>query len=180
MKPTISVEDARGLIREGDIILFQGRYLVSWAYRAVTGWNWYTHAAIVAHWQTDWILLQAEAAGVQAVELGNAVAQYNGLSDWYALKDECRQKLDFDKMLHEARRDLGAPFGVLQFLLHLTHWWLGYSTPRTRRHEYAYFCSQYVAHCFRKGNLPLLPMSDIDTMPDDLSQSQCLEGPKAL
>src|SRR3989442_12035954 len=103
MTPTISVEDARGVIQQGDIILFQGRYLVSCAYRAVTGWNWYTHAPIVAHWETDWILLQAEAAGVQAGGLKEALAPYNSLSGWYAPQEGGRRKLQLQKMAHQAR-----------------------------------------------------------------------------
>ena len=168
---TLSVDEVSGRLRPGDLILFQGQYLVSYLYRLVTGGDWYTHAAIAAHWDGDWILLQAEAAGVQAVELRNAVKKYNGRAEWYALTDECRQRLDLKAVFHEARRDLGVPFGVLHFLVHLTHWWLGLQSPRRSGHSDAFFCSQYVSHCFRSGDVDLTGKLDQDAMPDDISRS---------
>jgi len=171
----ITVEQARCVLETGDIILFQGRYLVSSAYRWARGGDYYSHAAIVAEWDHDWILLQAEAAGVQAVELRNAVAQYNGLSDWYGLTDKCRQEIALDMLLREAKADLGLPFGVLEFLIHLTHWWLGLTSPKRSGHPKAFFCSQYVAHCFKKANIDLTGLLDSDTMPDDIMRSGWLQ-----
>jgi len=178
----LTLDQVRPNLRPGDVILFQGRYLVSNLYRFATGGDWYTHAAIVAGWDDDWILLQAEAAGVQAVELRNAVKKYDGLSDWYALTPDCRKHLSLDVLLREARRNLGVPFGVVQFLLHLGHWWLGLTMPRTPRRPPAYFCSQYVAHCFSEAGVELTAQSAADTMPDDISRSYCLEriGPIRL
>jgi len=49
----ITVEQARCVLETGDIILFQGRYLVSSAYRWARGGDYYSHAAIVAERDHD-------------------------------------------------------------------------------------------------------------------------------
>ena len=171
-------------IQDGDVLLWRGHYVISTVFRLATG-SWYTHAAIAVWWGERLMILQAEPAGLQAVPLSNTVKRYDGLVDWYKIKDEYRNQVDMRKVLAEAKKDLGLPFGILAALssswnrfLHISgivHRRLGFPLFRSPRNRRAMFCSQYVSRCFRAGGLPLTSHPDIDTLPGDVARSDRLE-----
>jgi hypothetical protein len=167
-------------IQDGDVLLWRGNYFTSIVFRLLTR-SQYTHAAIAAWWGERLMILQAELVGIQAVPLSATVKRYNGLVDWYRIKDEHRSAVD--KVLAKATKDLGRAFGIVAMIkstwkrfLRVTgivHRRLGFSPPR--KSSRAMFCSQYVARCFSEGGLPLTPRPDIDTLPGDIKDSDVLE-----
>jgi hypothetical protein len=172
----------RPQIQDGDVLLWRGNYATSIVFRFLTR-SPYTHAAIAARWGDRLMILQAELVGIQAVPLSATVKRYNGLVDWYRIKDEYRSAVD--KVLAKATGDLGRAFGIVAVIRStwkrflratgIVHRRLGLSlnpkSPRAR----AMFCSQYVSSCFRAGGLQLTSRPDIDTLPGDIKDSDVLE-----
>jgi hypothetical protein len=183
-QPWMHYSKVRLDIHDGDVLLWRGHYAISTVFRLFTG-SWYTHAAIAVWWGERLMILQAEPVGLQAVPLSSTVKRYDGLVDWYKIKDEYRNQIDVDGVLTEAKKDLGLPFGTLAAFrsswnrfLHISgivHRRLGFPLIRSPRNRRAMFCSQYVSRCFRAGGLPLTSHPDIDTLPGDVARSDLLE-----
>jgi hypothetical protein len=171
-------------IQDGDVLLWRGHYAISTVFRLATG-SWYTHAAIAVWWGDRLMILQAEPVGLQAVPLSSTVKRYDGLVDWYKIKDEYRDPVKVGRVLAEAKKDLGLPFGTLAALRSswnrflqisgIVHRRLGFPLFRSPRNRRAMFCAQYVSRCFRAGGLHLTSHPDIDTLPGDVAHSDLLE-----
>ena len=147
----------RPLLRDGDIILFDGACFLSKVIEKCSHGR-YSHAGIVAWWGDRAMLLQAELPGVQAVPLSVALGAYDGRTDWWQLKDECRDPAQIAALLAEAKADLGLPFGVLKLLQMGVHTILGTPAPTDDLHgpAPAMFCSEYVGRCFARAGLTLM------------------------
>lgn len=175
----VSLTEARTRMEDCDIILCRGAYGVSKLFEKVTK-RAYSHAAVVARWGDHWMLCQAEAGGVQAVPLHITVNKYNGAVYWYKLTPEARAKLNQARTLREMKHDLGVAFGLWPVLRDIAYrYWgfkyLGMKRPVDTGEPGSMFCSQYVAHCFREGGLPLCDHEDINTLPADIESSKYVE-----
>jgi hypothetical protein len=175
----ISLTEARTRMEDCDIILCRGVYGVSKMFEKLTK-RAYSHAAVVAKWGDHWMLCQAEAGGVQAVPLHITVNKYNGAVYWYKLTPEARQKMNQARILREIKHDLGVPFGIWPVLRDLAYRYMGFKylgmkAPTDTKEPGSMFCSQYVAHCFRTGGLPLCDHLDINTLPADIQSSKYVQ-----
>ena len=162
-------------MEECDLILCRGSYGVSKLFEKLTK-RAYSHAAVVARWGDMWMLCQAEAGGVQAVPLNTTVAKYNGAVYWFKLTPEARQRLNIERTVQEVKRDLGVAYGYWPVLRDLAYRYLGFKylgmkKPEDSTEPGSMYCSQYVAHCFRAGGLPLCDHTDINTLPADIESS---------
>lgn len=165
---------ARANIRDGDLLLWRGDYVVSKVFEWLTD-SYYSHAAIAAHWGDELMLLQAEAVGIQAVPLHVTVAKYPGRVDWYPLRSEIRRTIDLAPVLHEAKRCLGWEFGYLEVLRAIGYRVLGIHNPYDAKHPHAMFCSEYVSTCFRKAGVVFKENTDdADTFPQDIANARTI------
>jgi hypothetical protein len=171
----VSLTHAREHMQECDLILCRGSYGISKLFEDLTKRK-YSHAAVVARWGHMWMLCQAEAGGVQAVPLHITVGKYNGAVYWYRLTREARERLNIERTVKEVKRDLGVAYGYGPVLRDMAYRYLGFKYLGMRKPEdtgepNSMFCSQYVAHCFRAGGLPLCDHTDINTLPADIESS---------
>lgn len=167
--------DIRGRIQDGDVILFRGERLISRMIEAGSG-SKYSHAAIALWWHRRLMLLQAEPECIQAVPLSVALGKYEGVADWYRVRDEHRAATDFAPILDEAKINLGLAYNASEMLQSALHGLIGLDLPPDCETPHALFCSQYVARCYRVGGLPLREgMTDIEITPGHISKSPILE-----
>jgi hypothetical protein len=179
---SLRYSDIRARIQDGDVILFRGQGLVALAIEAGSG-SRYSHSGIAMWWHRRLMLVQAERRCTLAVPLSVELRTYEGVADWYRVRDERRAGHDFGPLLDEAKVDLGLPYDFSDFMRSALHRVAGVSLPPDCESPHALFCSQYVARCFRVGGLPLVAgKADVDTTPGDISQSSVLElqGPIVL
>jgi hypothetical protein len=173
--PPTSVADARDQVKDCDIIICSGRYLISRIFEWITNGR-YSHAAIAVHWGDKLMLCQAEAVGVQAVPLWDAAKKYNGRCYWYRLKGDFPDKLHEQRILDSAKSDLGLEYGYWTIIREMLYRYFGFSKPNQSGKPTTFFCSQYVAACFRSGGIVFAPgKSDSEVLPGDISDSPRVE-----
>ena len=172
---TLTYQEVREKIRDGDVLCFQGSAGLSRFIMRVSGGK-FSHAGIAFWWGDRLMVLQVELMpGVQALPVSRAVGLYPGRVEWYSLKDEHRQDHHLEKLRHEALRALGDGYSVSGLFLVGLHYLFGTPLPRPDKHQHEYVCSEYVAHCFSKAGLDLDPDKDDNaTTPMDLALSNLL------
>lgn len=167
--------DVRHQLRTGDVFLFAGAKRFSRFIEAVEGGT-YSHSAFVLRWNNRAMVAQAEWPRLEAVPTSIAVDQYSGRVDWYRIKRDVYERLDVGALTSEATRLLGRPFAVWDLVrvgfANLFRQPIGVE----RDAEKDFFCSEYVAHCFRKAGFPLVQeRNTLAVTPDDLAHSQLLQ-----
>lgn len=167
--------EIRDLIRDGDILLLRGNYLSSRLFERATH-SAYSHATIALWWGDRLMLLEAEAAGVQAVPLSMAIGTYEGRCDWYPLRRDAVPEIleRLPDVIARAKAYLGIPYGYWNLTKKLLKRALGLRLHETKPEE-GMFCSQFVAEAFKYGGLPLLEREAIDTFPKDIALSPLVE-----
>ena len=173
-------EEIRGDIRDGDIFLLRGAYLSSRLFERTTH-GAYSHATIAMWWGDRLMLLQAEAAGVEAVPLSYAIGIYEGRCDWYSLRREAIPDFDlkFTAVAARAKAYLGIKYGYLNLFKKLFKRALGIHLHETKPDD-GMFCSQFVAEAFKNGGMALVPRDAIDTFPADIAFSTIIEYRKTV
>jgi hypothetical protein len=167
--------DVRRKLRTGDVLLFRGAKRFSRLIEAVEGGT-YSHAAFVLRWNDRAMVAQAEWPRLEAVPTSIAVEKYSGRVDWYRIKRDLYAKLDLAALTSEATRLLGRPFAVTDLVRVGFYNLLHRPVPVERNADQDFFCSEYVAHCFRKAGFPLVKeRNSLAVTPDDLARSQFLE-----
>lgn len=164
-------DEIRNQIRDGDILLLRGNYLSSRLFVRITH-SAYSHATIALWWGDRLMLLQAEAAGVQAVPLSVAVGSYEGRCDWYPLCRDTVPEINvrLPAVIARAKAYLGIPYGYWNLARKLLKRALGLRLVETRPTD-GLFCSQFVAEAFKSAGLPLVERDAIDTFPKDIALS---------
>lgn len=168
--------DVRSRIRTGDVLLFQGKSLLSriiqWGSKSV-----YSHAGFAAWWDDRLMVFQASGRGAEVLPVSSAVDAYDGQVDWYAVSDPWRAHLDEDVMLTRAVNLLGRAYatrGLIELAFRMA---IGRfrDIPDPKAAPNEVFCSQYVSFCYREAGLDLVPgTNDPCTSPADLANSPYL------
>lgn len=167
--------EIRDQIRDGDILLLRGNYLSSRLFERATH-SAYSHATIALWWGDRLMLLQAEAAGVEAVPLSVAIGIYEGRCDWYPLRHDALPHIapKLPAVIARAKAYLGIPYGYWNLVKKLCKRALRLHLHETRP-EAGMYCSQFVAEAFKSAGLPLLDREAIDTFPKDIALSPIVE-----
>ncbi len=161
--------EVRPEIQDGDVLLFQGRRLLSYAIRWVTG-SQYSHAGVVARWGERLMVLEADEAGVIAVPISRCVQTYYGGVEWWTFDGP----LDRPKVVDDARTQLGKRFAVWGMIRVLRRFWsrqvVARVAPDPKRPPTRFFCAQYVSFAYRAGGVDLVPPERDDvTTPADIA-----------
>lgn len=167
----VAYEEVRAEVEDADIFMFRGDYRTSKLFRLVDK-SYYSHAALALWWRERLMILQAEGPGIQAVPMSVAVGTYPGRVDWYRLKRDHIPELDdkLEKLVNEAKADLGLPYGYIDLLRNLLRWATKVKL-RDPVRPHGMYCSEYVERCFRVGGLPLSERPDVITMPKHIAES---------
>ncbi len=161
---------ARSCVKDGDILLFRGRrllsYVICWATRSR-----YSHAGIAAWWGGRLMVMQADTPLVSATPLSACVKDYVGGVELWTVDAE----FDRTEVIEAAKESLGKRFAiwamvkVLRRVAGLFHRG-GERDPSTAPAEF--FCAQFVSYAYRKGGLDLADgIPDHLTEPEDLAQA---------
>lgn len=170
--------DVRHELRTGDVLLFRGDRSLSRLIEAVEGGT-YSHAAFVIRWKHRVMVAQAEWPRLEAIPASRAITEYKGQVDWYRIRKERREQLDRERLIDVAMDLLGTTFALTDLIKVGFYNCLGQPVPIEPEEEKTkdFFCSEYVAHCFRQAGLPLVHHDNhIAVSPDDVARSEVLEG----
>ncbi len=168
--------EVRHLIRDGDLLLFRRRGLISIAGRGI-----HVHAAKAAWWHEDLFCLETRwLVGSRAVMLSSQVRRYAGRIDVFEVNPDCRwPEYDRRGAVRFMRRMAGRPYGyaglIAAGLLHLpvVRWFVRPDTDDRARTHRPPFCSQACAMADRIGGGvdPVPHLADRLTEPADLARS---------
>ncbi|RMH39504.1 MAG: hypothetical protein D6689_16400 [Deltaproteobacteria bacterium] len=174
----------REQVKDGDLLLFQGRGWLSRVINRVTGKaqstrRSYSHSGIAMWWhppvvpRSRLMVFQAVGRGVEVQPASRAVDRYSGHVDWFPLTDEARSRLDVDRLFTFCLEHLGAKYSVLGLVSYLWHRIIGdLEGARERQSPRKMFCSWYVSHVFTEAGLdPDVRHPSHFTAPNDLADS---------
>ena len=158
-------------------MFFEGRSIGSRVIQWISK-SRFSHVGLIVMWGDRFMLLQAEpGAGVQAVPLSIEIAKYNGVVEWYKLRDEARQKVDMHKVVDGARIDLGLEYNWQIGLRWMIRVALDWRWGKIVHRPQALFCSQYVERCYALAGFPLTEGAAPEwTDPGEVSKSKHLEN----
>jgi hypothetical protein len=167
--------EVRSRLRTGDVLLFRGDRRFSRLIESVERGH-YSHSAMVLRWHDRVMIAQAEWPRLEAVPMSVAVESYSGLVDWFRVKKEFAARFDRRRLQAEAMDRLGQPFAVRDLIRVGLYNFFQRPLPTNARTDAGFFCSEYVAHCFRVAGLNLAPTrtQDLAVTPDDLANGQRL------
>jgi len=172
----IRYEDIRSQIKDGDVLMFKGRYLHSSIIRWLMG-SPYSHAGIAVWWNRRLMVMEAVGRGVRILPLSRKIGSYRGGVEWFCSKEEIPERDRF-RMILFAQEELGKSYARWREIL------FGWKILLRRnlgekdelRRENKLYCSQYVAQIYNAIGLDLKKNREDRFMsPDDVANSPLLE-----
>jgi hypothetical protein len=176
----VDYDEARGEIRNADLLLFRRRNVVT-RLIAVAGRSQYVHAAMAGWWKDRLMCVEMTSGGGRAQLLSNIVARWPGVIDVY--------RANAGRRRYSRERALAAMIGITgkrygwgnlcrAALLHLPVFRFLVSPDTSDKESSAWppFCSQAVAMADRAGGSDAVPnLADRLTEPGDLARSAFYE-----
>jgi len=173
--------DARGRIKDCDVLMYRGRSWQSQLIRLVTGAP-YSHAGLAVWWNDRLVVLEAVSRGVMVTPLSRNVRHYDGRVEWFTCVEDISPS-DRQRMVEFAQLELGKAYGTWQAILIGLHHLFGAqggggdAFHRARK----LVCSHYVAGVYTLVGRDLKRgSSDRFTAPGDLARSPLLRRMGAL
>ena len=178
-----SYSDCRVELRTGDVLLWRGRRLFSWAIRWM-GRSVYSHAAIVVRIHlrggADRVMIaeSVEGKGCRLVPLSSAL-EAGGWIDWYRVDDTFAWP-NADAVTDAALSNLGQRYGWGSIWRIFGRRLLPVNQERSMddaaQSGREMVCSEFVSHVLRRAGVDLVARrSDGTTEPGDLALSPLLE-----
>lgn len=175
--PRARYGEVRSQIRTGDILLFQGKTVLSRFIRWGSD-STYSHVGMAAWWGPRLVVFQSAGRGVEMLPVSAAVDEYDGRVDWWPLVPPYDEQLDRNRLVDVAITELGKPYATVGLAKLVWRMVIGRfrGIPDPKADPEAMFCSQYVSYCYRSAGLDLRPNTpDMCTSPADLARSGRLE-----
>lgn len=172
----IGYDIVRSHIKDGDVLLFKGRYFVSSIIKTLS-FSRYSHAGVVAWWNKRLMVMEADTKGVVVSRLSSKLEKYKGEVEWYAYAEEI-SKEDRSRMIDFAQKELGKEFATWKAF------WFGWrvflkktlSAKDEFRRANKLFCSHYVASIYNFVGKDLKKdRADRFMSPQDIANSRKLE-----
>jgi len=168
----------RSQFKDGDILMFKGRGLVS----SIIKWKTksaYSHAGIVAWWNERLMVLEAVGKGVEARPISYVLEHYHGSFDYYRpIKNSGITAVERKKMILFAQEQLGKEYDTIHIIKFFLRMLFGLNMTRKDQAEPPgkFFCSQYVSAVYNAAGYDLeIQFSDKFTTPSQISESELLE-----
>jgi hypothetical protein len=164
--------DIRQDMKQGDILLYKGRGIISRGIKFFTG-SEYSHAGIAIKWNERWMVMEANRRGVVVNPFQRSVNRYPGSVEWWSSIKEINDE-DRRKMIIYAQKELGKRFAF--FLLFWFAFVISLAMPLDKRdrfrREKRLYCSLYVAQIYHSIGIDLKKnLSDRFTSPRDIANS---------
>jgi hypothetical protein len=174
----LEYEGIRHKIRDGDILLYKGQGIISWAIKKFTR-SEYSHAGIAVRWNNRLMVMEAVREGVIVNPLRLSVGRYKGSVEWWFCTEGINDH-DRLKMIVFAQKKLGKDFAfwlLFYFAFAISFFIRDLNKRDAYRGEKRLFCSLYVAEIYRMGaGLDLRKdLSDRFTSPGDIANSRLLQ-----
>lgn len=175
-KKEIHYDDVRNGIKNGDVLLYKGRGIISYLIKKCT-YSEYSHAGLAVWWNERLMVMEAVGKGVIVTPLSTNVENYHGDVDWFRCKQEVSDA-DRLKMIQFAQMELGKSYSRLAILRIAFRIFLKcpFSENDTFYTSKRLFCSFYVAAAYNLIDLDLKQnKADHFTTPDDIGRSPLLK-----
>ncbi len=172
----VKYAQARDQIKNGDVLMYKGRGLVSSVIRWVTH-SPYSHAALAAWWNQQLMVMEAKGQGVVVNSTSRSIRHYRGDVEWFSCKEEISED-DRLRMVKFAQEELGKSYGRWKTILLGIKILFEHDLEKRDRLKRGkkLFCSEYVAQIYNSIGLDLRKgRSDRFTKPGDIANSPLLE-----
>ena len=172
----LKYDDVRSQIKNGDVLMYQGKGIASSVIRWVTH-SPHSHAGIAAWWNERLMVMEAKGNGVVVSPFSHSVGHYHGDVEWFSSTQEISE-IDRLKMVIFAQEELGKTYGRWKtIVLGIRILFQRDLDRRDRlRKEKKLFCSEYVAQAYNSVGLDLKKKtSDRFMKPADIANSPLLE-----
>lgn len=169
-------DDVRSQIKNGDVLMYQGRSLVSRLIRFFTR-SRYSHAGLAVWWNERLMVMEAVGKGVVVTPLSSNVQHYHGRVEWFTSTQEIPEN-ERTRMIQVAQQELGKEYDSWKLVLFGLFILLGKSVEKRDRlrREQKLFCSYYVAQTYNSVGRDLKKnVSDRFMTPDDIASSPVLK-----
>ncbi len=165
-------DDVRNQIKNGDVLMYRGRSLVSKLIRWFTK-SRYSHAGLAVWWNDRLMVMEAVGKGVIVNPLSVNVAHYDGRVEWFASVAEISENERIE-LVRFAQQELGKEYATWKIIAIGLAILFGKSAETTDklRRERRLFCSYYVAQAYNAIGRDLKKnVSDRFMTPDDIASS---------
>ena len=115
MNDNLVYEKYRATIKDGDVLLYEGKGMLSWIIKKFSR-SKYSHSGIAAWWNDRLMVMEAIRKGVVVTTLSRNVSRYHGNVDWYTSKINISEKVR-NKMIKFAQKELGKEYNFLELLI---------------------------------------------------------------
>lgn len=165
----------RNQIKDGDILLYKGKSLLSKAIRLLTK-SEYSHAGIAIWWKDRLMVLEATGKGVFPIPMSKNLKHYKGIVHCFTSKKYIPQ-VKRTKMMHFAMEEIGKEYS--KWKLVVFGYILIFGKNKDKRDEFrktnSLVCSHYVAQIYTYSGEDLKKgVSDAFTLPEDIAKSDKL------
>lgn len=165
----------RDRIKDGDILLYKGKSLLSKIIRLLTK-SEYSHAGIAVWWNDRLMVLEAVGKGVILTPMSKNLKHYKGTVHWFTSK----KAIPYTKrlnMVQFAQQELGKEYSKWKLIVF--GYKLLFGKDRDKKDKFrktnSLVCSHYVAQIYNYGGLDLTEgVSDAFTLPEDIAKSDKL------
>jgi hypothetical protein len=175
-KKKIRYDVIRPHIKNGDVLMFKGKYRSSFLVRWLTK-SPYSHAGIAVWWNERLMIMEAVMQGVRVAPLSRNIYQHKGNVEWFTCKKEISEE-DRLRMVIFAQEELGKSYARWKAVLFglKVLFKKDLSEKDELRMENKLFCSQYVAQIYNSIGLDLKKNREDRFMsPGDIAKSPLLE-----
>jgi hypothetical protein len=175
-KKNIGYDVIRPHIKNGDVLMFKGKYRSSFLIKWLTK-SPYSHAGIAVWWNERLMIMEAVMRGVSVAPLSRNIYQHNGNVEWFTCKKEISEE-DRLKMVIFAQEELGKSYAKWKAVLFglKVLFKRDLSKKDELRMENKLFCSQYVAQIYNSIGLDLKKNREDRFMsPGDIARSPSME-----
>lgn len=165
----------RPYIKNGDVLMFKGKYRSSFLIQRVTKSS-YSHAGIAVWWNKRLMVMEAVEEGVRIIPLSRKIESYRGNVEWFTCNREICKR-DRLKMVISGQEELGKKYARWKSIVFA--WKILFKRKLSEkdevRKENKLFCSQYVAGIYNSVGLDLKEdRADRFMSPDDIANSDLL------
>lgn len=172
----VSYARMRGIIADGDVLLYEGSTFYSRIVKKVTR-SRFSHAGITVWWNERLMVMEAVGRGVVVTPLSLNVGHYHGHVHWFTAKENLSRD-QRRRMIIYAQGELGKEYALWNAIwvgIKLLFNWRPEQRDRLRRQR-KFFCSSYVAQIYNAVGIDLKPgLSDDHMVPEDIASSAALE-----
>ncbi len=172
----IGYDLVRPQIKNGDVLMFKGKYRSSFLIRWLTK-SVYSHAGMAVWWNERLMIMEAVMSGVRVAPLSRNIYQHKGNVEWFSCKKETSEE-DRLKMIIFAQEELGKSYARWKAVLFGVKvlFKRDLSEKDELRMENKLFCSQYVAQIYNSIGLDLKKNREDRFMsPEDIAKSPLME-----